>query len=228
MITLAVICALCKLGLWQLERAEQKQNMLNAHQAQLNSPFQSLEQISKKINVFPYKTGSALLSGQLNHDAVWLLDNVVHQGKVGYDVVTLLENETYTAIINLGWVAGSKSREHLPHISLPKSITELDTVIKFNPEPSFRLAALNAEAGWPKRIQSIDIEQMAQQSKRTLLPVVLYAMDGKQTPYQPHYQIINMRPEKHHAYAVQWFSLAVAALCIFIFASWKRPSYEKQ
>jgi cytochrome oxidase assembly protein ShyY1 len=43
----------------------------------------------------------------------------------------------------------------------------------------------------------------------------------------PHYKAVVMSPQKHQAYAVQWFLIALACVVVAIFASKKRTNNEK-
>jgi cytochrome oxidase assembly protein ShyY1 len=53
------------------------------------------------------------------------------------------------------------------------------------------------------------------------LPFVVYLDKTESVGYEKNWQPIVMPPEKHRAYAFQWFSLALAWILLMIWASIK-------
>jgi len=81
-----------------------------------------------------------------------------------------------------------------------------------------------AEKSWPIRIQQIEIDKFSTLINRPLLPFVIMLDKDQTIGYEKNWQPIVMPPEKHRAYAFQWFSLASAWLILMICASvyWAR------
>ncbi|PAJ73818.1 transmembrane cytochrome oxidase complex biogenesis factor [Pseudoalteromonas sp. NBT06-2] len=221
LILVILVVSLCLyLAAWQLQRAENKQQRLDYIEAMKNKGEFSWA----KLNYLPAtfnKTGLQLKTkGKFNTHKYWLLDNRTLNGRPGYDVITIFypSNSSQALLVNFGWIAQGESRNNLPTIQLPNHEIAINVQLKQGDLAGFYLngAQLSVQ-GWPKLIQFIDIKMQTKQSTQQLVDFIAYAID--KNPYaQPHYQNVVMPPEKHHAYALQWLLIGIAALGIFIFA----------
>ncbi|WP_172972733.1 SURF1 family protein [Pseudoalteromonas sp. THAF3] len=230
-IVVLVVSTCVGLGFWQLDRAEQKQAREQLLQQWASKGCIPFTQAQRLINSDVDATGmQTAVSGRvLQH--YWLLDNQVYQGRVGYDVLVLVmpQGASRWLLINLGFIVAPTTREQLPQLQLPTQITLDDVLIKEGPLGSITLAQSSPSMGWPKRVQQIDITQIANQARVPVYNFMAYA----QTPSplvatEPHYQPVTMPAEKHIAYAWQWFLIALAALLIALTAFWRaRRGYDK-
>ncbi|MDC0598886.1 hypothetical protein OAP18_03515 [Gammaproteobacteria bacterium] len=84
---------------------------------------------------------------------------------------------------------------------------------------------------WPRLIQSLDPEQMAKQFSHAdnarLFPYSLRLAENMPGMLVHNWPVISTLPEKHRAYAVQWFAMAAVLLLLYLFAS-TRPESEKE
>jgi len=71
---------------------------------------------------------------------------------------------------------------------------------------------------WPQRVPEFLPEEIADVYQIPMLPYVALLSEKAPFGYSRQWQPNVMPPEKHQAYALQWFSLAIAALVIFAFA----------
>jgi len=224
-----VVLVCVRLGFWQLQRADQKQQQLNAIeniQQQGVMSWAQLQQLPKEWN----KTGVLVsLSGYFDTNNYWLLDNQIYNGQVGYDLLTLLKlpDESRFLLVNLGWVKAGRSREALPNVTIPSGKFTLTAQIKEDNLSGFTLANSNTQSDLAKRIQIIDLQSLSSQSQRTLVDFMAYRQGDEDEIAAPHYEAVVMSPEKHYAYSVQWFLIAIACVVVAIFASKKRIDNEK-
>ena len=218
--TLMVFTILVKLGFWQLERAEQKQQWQAALSQRQNASVLTYEQLLANLgndNLTGYK-----LSTQVTPilQQVFLLDNQTVNGRVGYLAYQAFEvsPDKPWLLVELGFEAGSIDRSILPNVAALTSPLLLSGRVyqkQMNPMSS----ELMAEAGSPIRIQNLNIEQLALLIDKPLVPVVLQPNnipgDSRIHPWQP----IPLSAQKHQGYAVQWFSMAgvFALIMLFLF-----------
>lgn len=209
---------------WQWQRGKQKQARL-AHIQSMKSQgaldWRGLTALPQTMD----KTGIQLqITGHLETQRYWLLDNRTLQGRPGFDVLAAFyPNESPEALlINFGWVAQGVSRQVLPTIHLPNEQLTLTVQLKAGDLTSFHLpGASQVEPGWPKLIQYIDVAELQLQSGLQLVPFMAYTTEASGTApsfAQPHYRPVVMPPEKHRAYALQWLLIGAAALGVFVFA----------
>lgn len=225
-LTLTAFAILINLSWWQLSRAAEKTGQL-ARLAQLQAdgavtPAQLAQLAAADIDGVPLK-------GQANWLApyVWLLDNQIVNGRVGYDVIVPVQaaGMARPLLVNLGWLAGADSRETLPQFDMASEV-ELDGLLRTKVD-GLMLLGQNAEDHglWPMRIQQIDYAELALQSGLELYPAVLYQQQASN--FIPHYQPVVLSPEKHRGYALQWFLLAVAVVGVALAASHQgKAKYE--
>lgn len=225
-LVILTITVCTRLGFWQLERAEQKQQrqqMLDSWSERGVLPFTDVLQLVKNSDA----TGVQVqLSGDVL-EQFWLLDNQVYQGKVGYDVIALMlpHASDRWLLVNLGFVAAPMTRNELPVVELPTQLSMVQATLKggelggitLNDQVQTRVAD-----AWPKRIQQIDVQQMAKDIRKPIHDFMAYASQpSPQFNTTPHYQPVTMPAQKHKAYALQWFLIALAALIIALSAYWR-------
>ncbi len=211
---------MCKLGFWQLERAEQKRQQLALFSQQGDLSADDLIQLNSET-LERLNGRSIQLSGDIEIDKVWLLDNQTYQGQVGYSVITPLKvlDGQLSILVNWGWIKAGKYRHQIPQIQLPNNINT-SGLIRTTDFAQFRLKPdqLESQSSWPKRVQSVSTIVQAFKDLGGE-PVLVYAKTHPKINYPQTYQPVVMPPEKHQAYAVQWFLLAFASVLVFIYAS---------
>ncbi|MCE3253440.1 MAG: hypothetical protein K0Q67_2460 [Cellvibrio sp.] len=152
---------------------------------------------------------------------VWLVDNQMVNGRIGYDVVIAVEDvaaakDSAALLVNLGWIAAPLQREFLPEIHIPQRLPVRGI---FRTDIKGVLLGTNIEnkGVWPMRIQQVDIKSLSTYLNRPLVEGLAY--QEKSSPFLLHYRPVVLPPERHKAYAVQWFLLALAVLIIALAAS---------
>ena len=84
------------------------------------------------------------------------------------------------------------------------------------PGESFQLQADQPGNAWPQLLTRVDAAALWRQLGRAGWPYELRLLPGP-AAYQADWAVVAMGPEKHLGYAVQWFALAVALACLFIY-----------
>jgi len=241
-VTLAAFVVMCKLGFWQLDRAEQKRQQIQQFSQQGEVATEELSQLIQKSALQKNVSSQTVLQQQITNlngrkvklqgsivkNTVWLLDNKTYQGRVGYSVITplILNGSQIQILVNWGWVQAGKYRTELPNIILPDEIS-LTGVVRTTDFEQFSLQQEQLSDGWPKRIQSVS-SVLNSLDASLILPIVVYADTHETIQYPQTYKPVVMPPEKHQAYALQWFLLALACLVVFAFASYKSAKHYKQ
>jgi len=226
--TLVLLPILVGLGQWQLERAAWKQGLVDAHAARIREPAQPLQSVlASSGDDLEYRQVTARGVYDLDHQL--LLDNRIYQGAAGYHVLTPLhledaESDGDWVLVNRGWVPLGESRSQLPAVTGPAEQIELHAMIKLPPTKVFGPEAVESPGThWPQVIQRIDTGSIGQRLGRSLLPLVLQLdktdPGGFARDWKPVYGIT---PDKHRAYAAQWFTLALVLLLIYVGVNTRR------
>ena len=222
-ITCALLYLMISLGNWQLDRADYKGNLQSIIESRQNiDPVELESLITKKQDDWLYHPVTA--SGEFDTAHQIYYDNQVHNMLAGYSVFTPLRiSETSGILVNRGWLAVGNSRAKLPNIDIHDSGTVNVTGLISLP-PSKGMVLSNVAKGyvqWPAVLQTIDTVEIEKLLGYKLLPMVLIINDPKQTELDVMPIKINMRSEKHTAYAFQWFALSLTLLIIYIVVNTK-------
>ncbi|MFT6896702.1 MAG: surfeit locus 1 family protein [Paraglaciecola sp.] len=216
LVTLLAVVIMFALGLWQLQRAEQKSTRLAMIEVASTTSAITLAQIinsQEDIRDLPVR-----LTGTLNPNTYLLLDNRIHQGRVGFEVLALLAADSGNVLINFGWVAGDPSRLSLPEVDLPYALQDIQGKVAIpQANPMVSETADTAQI-WPKVIQQLDLAFIEQVFQQPILPFIVQLDPVATSGFIRQWQPVVMSPEKHIAYAIQWFGLAIAAFIIYGFA----------
>jgi cytochrome oxidase assembly protein ShyY1 len=220
---------LISLGLWQIDRAQQKQSLLEAHQERLQDLPLDLNLVRQLAVDDRFRPATA--SGRFVPGRQWLQDNRLHAGQAGYHVYSLLEltgADGRFLLVNRGWVPVGTSRQQLPMLPLPAG--ELRLSGRMDMPASVGLALGDVDYAQPglSVLPYLRLEALAAAIGKPLLSMALVLDDGQPGALQPDpLPVAQMGPEKHLGYAVQWFGLAAALLIIYVGVNVRRRNNEE-
>lgn len=225
---LVLLALLCNLGFWQLRRAVEKQALLDAQQAALFAPTLDLNG-DVLIDVAEYRYRPASLRGHYDQAHQILLDNQVMDGKPGYLVLTpfLPGNGQAAVLVNRGWVAMGGSRDTVPDLSIADPVDQVQGRINRFPEPGIRLQGAEVPGdSWPVRVQVIDTRLVAAKLGYAVADYQIELNPDQPAGYRREWKTaVTIPPEKHRAYAVQWFGLALTLTVLIVWHS-SRKTYR--
>ena len=208
MLAILVLGLLLSLGFWQLDRAKQKQHLLDLQAERMKLPAVNISTINltdKNLRYLPVK-----IDGLLDNEHQILIDNQVMHGQAGYLVLTpVLLPDKQAILLNRGWVPLGNDRSVLPDVKIP--LTRVAVVGKLDHFPSVGIMLKGADeltAGWPAVTQVVDVNKIAKRLGYSVMPYQVLLNASENNGYDRHWQPMRMGPEKHHGYAFQWFALA--------------------
>lgn len=225
LVTLTAFVILCKLGLWQLQRAEEKRIWLKQHNQQDAVDINAIATLSDISELAAFNGRLLTVKGEIVMPYVFFIDNRIMKGKSGYSVLAPVQisGSHLLILVDFGWVPAPPSRDTLPTVDFPKNVRFIGQ-LKTRQLAQFTLAQEPLLNEWPQRIQSPH-SALQLSLKQTLLPLIVYAPSQTIKGLPQTYTAVVMGPEKHQAYALQWFSLALASLLIFYFAALKPAAH---
>jgi len=207
------------LGLWQLHRAEQKHALI-AHYEQRTADL-PLRLDGSQRDTAAMLNRRVAATGRYDSAHQVLLDNQVYRGRPGYFALTplRLSGSDMTVLVNRGWVPMGPSRVDLPDLRVTEDVISLAGVVHTPSVPPLTLGASgDATPGWPKVVQRVHLEALGQRLNAPLLPYTLRLAPDQDHGYVRVWdtQYSRTPPEKHQAYAVQWFGLALVLLVLYV------------
>ncbi|OQW77949.1 MAG: hypothetical protein BVN35_04185 [Proteobacteria bacterium ST_bin11] len=219
---LLLVGLLCSLGFWQLNRGEQKTVLLAQQQAASSADALNLNR-HPDIDQDLLRYRPVLVSGNYDADHQIFIDNHMLNGKVGYLVLTpfLPDGGQPGILVNRGWVALGASRDVLPDIDIHEVAQQVRGRINHFPTPGLKLKGAEVPGEtWPVRVQVIDSKLLADKLGYALADYQIELDPAQPDGYERQWKIaVAIPPEKHRAYAVQWFGLALTLTALFVWIS---------
>ena len=211
--TMLLLPLLLGLGFWQLERAQEKAALEASWEARQNQSALSLDTLWDR----PPETLAYLpvvLSGEYLKDQYFLLDNRIFSGSFGYEVLGIM------VLVNRGWVAGDPARLEMPAVAAVDGKVEVAGHIYVPPGAPYLLAEQQLDGDWPMLLQAVEMEKILPQLEALgdgrVFPYSIRANSGQPGALSIDWQVVNVSPDKHRAYAAQWFTMALVLLGFFL------------
>lgn len=224
MVYLCLMILLVSLGNWQLSRSEEKAALLAQQEQSRSEPSVQLDlRKTNALDTMRYR--SVEIQGRFDADHQFLIDNQIRHGKPGYFVMTPLitEHSEQAVLVNRGWIGLNEDRSKLPDVS----IRHRQVVIKgrINKFPAVGLKLPKAEIptdSWPAVVQVVDSRVLSDKLGYPLVDFQIEMNSESEPGYLREWTVTTtIPPEKHVAYAVQWFGLAFALTVLFFWYSCK-------
>lgn len=209
------------LGLWQTGRAQEKQQIADAMARRATAPAIHVGGELLRVDDVMFRTVEA--TGRFDPDGLVLLDNRVHKGRVGFEVVMPLRiaGADLHLLVNRGWIAGTGDRRRLPEVATPKGDV---AVIGFAVVPGQNVYELSAEAIEGRVWQNLSIERYAAHTKYKVQPVLVRQSNDLQDGLVRDWAISDRAINVHRSYAFQWYALAGLVLIVYLVMSLRRDA----
>jgi surfeit locus 1 family protein len=227
LLTLVGIVAFVRLGMWQMHRADEKRALEAHYVAGTQSTVELSAANAGTLPAFQH----VHVAGHYDPAHQILLDNMPSQhGQPGYRVVTPFRSvRGEWLLVDRGWIAPGATRNDLPDVSFDAKIEEVSGRFDALPRAGIALASPPAtpDAPWPRVMNFPQHAALEQALDRPILPgLILLDPDqpsGFERVWQAHF---NFGPQRHIAYAVQWFAFAAVAFIIYLIVSFRRESAD--
>jgi len=225
LLALAAMALFASLGQWQLRRAVEKQAMLDAAARVLTTrevhPLAAARDV-ERIDRYDWAAGG----GEFDRRAPLLLDNQQREGRVGVRAYRIfLPEGAGPMLVDLGWLPLPDSRE-LPAVPRPEGTLELRGLLAAPPSSGIKLGSGLVRTGDSWLLTRVDMDAIAAVTGLSvpLAPRVLRLDPAMELGYERDLELLanTLPPDKHRAYAVQWFGLALAVLATALILTFRR------
>jgi surfeit locus 1 family protein len=225
----AVTAGLAGLGFWQLDRAAQKKALAERIAERDVAGPRSVAQLLRRDDPAHYPVRAR---GRFDNQHAILRDNRMLDGRAGYHLLMPFRTESgHWVLVNRGWLPRGPSREQLPDIPAVQGTVQIRGHVHVNREKTLVLdEQRNLESGWPLRVQQVDRAALSRRLGVELAPFIVRLApeagpkQGAGLPRVWHER--HMGPQRHYAYAFQWFAMAAIAPWLFLLAGRRRQQRE--
>ena len=210
------------LGVWQLERAEQKRQLAAALETRRKLPVISLNQGLLDTNEREFRHIS--VDGRYLPDHTVLIEHRKHQGRSGFHVITPLRilGTHQVVLINRGWIP----RENLTHaasLPTPSGVQRVSGEITLPQPPAIELDFTESTEVVPPRWPYLTLDHFASWSGLELLPFAVLQSPGDKGGFLRQWPQPRISDAMHIGYAFQWFAFALIAFLIWLRLSLAKP-----
>jgi len=222
--TVAFVVLTVALGNWQRHRAGENAELAARFSAASREPPVELPARDDDALALRFRTVRA--SGQ--YEASWqiLIDNKVHAGRPGFDVVAPLRlaGSGRYVLVDRGWVAQGASRRELPVVPPPSGAV---TVVGRVNQPPQRYLEFGADHTPGALWENLDVRRVATATGLDLLPVVIEQTDrvaprdGLVRDWPP----LDFGSARNLSYMLQWYSFAALGAVLWLALNWVRVDH---
>jgi len=231
LIFVIAFCCFIVLGFWQIDRANQKNNLNN----NFTDRQKEVPIVLNKSNALDEK--SSLLWRKIEVRGIFLnnqniiLDNQIFNQNPGFNIITPLkiQDSDLVVLVNRGWYPNLRDRETIPNINEISGKQKLKGQVADFPVSGIKLGKNNIETLNSQifRFQRLDVTELNYFLSANVLPYMIYLDPIIDKELYGNFKLPAPDSEKNYGYAFQWFAFAITLLIIFIRLSMVRKGNDK-
>lgn len=213
LIAVLAIALFMRLGFWQLERANEKKQMIAA----LNVFTRQAPTDWASGNALPAQYQPIQVKGHFLPTRL-LLDNQHYQHQFGYDVISpLVLADGKVVLVDRGWIEGDVTRRNFPKTETPSGLIQLAGSAYYPSEKSWLLGqAIEKKEADLAVVELLDTQLISQFLHKSVYPFIIRLGKPAAHGYVRDWAVVAMPPQRHYGYALQWFAIALLILILFI------------
>ena len=228
--TLAAVALTARLGVWQLDRAAQKQALQDSLQTRSALPPLAGAQLAHDAGQAAAQHDRRIVvAGRWLPERTVFLDNRQMDGRPGFFVLTpLLLASGDAVLVQRGWTPRDpQDRAHLPDVPTPPGEVRVEGSVA--PPPS-RLYAFGSGEEHGRLRQNLDVDAYAREIGVALRPLSVRQQTDAEVPDG----LLRRWPapasdlHKHHGYAFQWFALSLLLTGLYVWFQLLAPWRERR
>ena len=229
-VVLILLPLLVSLGIWQLQRSEQKKQLLQLFASGAETVLLEGTAVSSGVGELP-RYQQVELTGRYLGDRQFLLDNMTDGGAAGYHVLTPFEPEGSATwvLVNRGWIPKSFGTSLLPDVGVEEMQRRVSGRITRLPRPGLELTSENTGIPeWPRVVQFPTMDELADALGEPLAGRMVLLDAAAPDGFLRNWSPVEFGPERHLGYAIQWFALAATLLIIYLAVNLKRNGHDRR
>ena len=212
------------LGLWQLDRHEERQAANVVGEERYESGPIQLSVLTSTFEIAELENRRAYVDGAYDADNEVLIRSQVYRGQAGFHVITPLVREDGTAVlVNRGWVPLVMNEVPVSEAMPALSSDRVEGWVHLT-EVRGALGPIDANDGRLVHMSRVDIDRIQAQVPYQLDPVYLVRIGKNGKLPEPLAEPVFDDEGAHFSYAFQWFSFALVLVIGFVLLMRRRLS----
>lgn len=223
----ALLALFARLGIWQLHRATSMQALQAEYDARERQPPVALS--AQTVGPKALRYHRVVARGRYDSRYQILIDNRVHKGVPGYEVITPLhlDGGRTRVLVNRGWVPLGEDRSKLPVVSPPPGEQRTEGVAVVPDKDYFSLGEPDAHNGWSVVWEHLDVARYARHVPFPVQPVVVQLAPGADGGYVRDWRRPDTDVAMHKGYAFQWFMFAAVLVVLYVMLNLEKTDKSK-
>ena len=227
--TLAAVALTARLGVWQLDRAAQKQALQDSLSTRGALPPLAGAQLARDAGQAAAQHDRRIVvAGRWLPERTVFLDNRQMDGRPGFFVLTpLLLTPGDAVLVQRGWAPRDpQERARLPEVPTPAGEVRVEGAVA--PPPSKLYSFVSEEHG--RLRQNLDVDAYAREIGVALRPLSVRQQMDAEVPdgLLRHWVAPAADIQKHHGYAFQWFALSLLLTGLYVWFQLLAPWRERR
>jgi surfeit locus 1 family protein len=222
--TVLLLILMINLGMWQSNKADQKQAKMDLFEQREKDEFVSIGTGDIDLETMRYRR--VALKGIFEPEYQILLDNKVYNGQAGYHVITPLHinGSDKRILVNRGWIPLGSDRSKLPKIETEKHEVDVTGHLQDFSGRYLELGKSDVDDGhWQIVWQNLNVERYKKLVKFEIQPAMLLLdSENKASGFVREWPKPAYRIEVNRGYAIQWYLMSLALFVIYIVTNLKK------
>lgn len=214
------MAGLVRLGIWQLERAQEKIELHNDLLEMAKQAPDAIEHIplaGREYDAIQLQNRQVVLTGRyLNEQSIFLIYQT-YQEQLGFEVITPLRltHRDEIVLVSRGWTGANSYealRDNLPKIDGEQQVlAQIYVPRAAEAERGTGVDALEAgSVTWPLLIRHLNTKEMQALFDSPLFPYVVRLNEKQAGVLVRHWPAVSVDTGRNFSYALQWFAMAIA------------------
>ena len=218
LVAATLVFATLSLGNWQTRRAAEKLDLAKRLVEAARGPVLTVPAAPFPGESFEHRR--LVARGSYVAAATILLDNKIHAGVAGYDVLTplRLERSDMHVLVDRGWMPAG-DRRSLPAVQTPKGPVLVQGIGALPPK---RILELGPESGAGPLRENLVIDRERERLGLALQPFVILQTNPADDGLVRDWARPDTNVARHRSYALQWYSFAALTVIFYVLVCTRR------
>jgi surfeit locus 1 family protein len=212
-LVIAAVAVMIRLGIWQLDRLEQRRAFNAQVESARSQPVLDLNQ-RQPSDLTQMEWHTVQYSGEYDFANQVAIRNQYYAGQYGYHLMTPLLSDGTTVLVDRGWIPadGNSAPSDWHKYDVPREVKVTGQIRLGQGKPAIGGIedALPADGSSLEVWNNADVEKIASQLPYPILEVYIQEKpdptdEAPPIPFQPE---IELTEGPHFGYALQWFTFA--------------------
>lgn len=217
-----VVAALARLGIWQLDRAQDKVAQQLAFQEagqRAPTPLDEVPVAGLSFDAIQHQNRRVVLRGSyLNERNIFLIYQP-YEDQIGWEIITpfRVEDGDQIALVSRGWSGIGTVEELTATLPAITGSVELEGQL-YVPSPDQAAQAGDALAAeWPRVQRHLNTDELVPLFELPLFPYVVRLAERQPGVLVRHWPLVLVDSGRNFSYALQWFAMAIAVALASLF-----------